>query len=170
MEDSEWLFDYAALIDTIDQFARDIESPDFAFMWTYTKSMVEAHGRAIAPPDTTEKEALAVAWSQFEDTFDDDETRAIISLAGIIAAFVSSVPEEHTASFHRALEVGFALARGFSKEDAHAQHDEWLEENPDLLSMIKEEEARNRETERQALKASLTVIDGGKSEASEDED
>ena len=151
MEDSEWLFDYAALIATIDQFGEEIDSPDFNYMWTYTKAMVQAHGQAIAPPGAPENEAMAVAWSQFEDTFDDDETRAIISLAGIIAAFVSSVPEEHTTQFHRALEVGFALARGFTEEDAHAQHDEWLEENPDLLSMLKEEEARNRETERLSL-------------------
>lgn len=169
MEDSEWLFDYAALIGTIDQFAEEIECTDFTFMWAYTKAMVSAHGRAIAPPNAPDEEALAVAWSQFEDTFDDDETRAIISLAGIIAALVSAVPDDQTAQFHRALEVGFALARGFTEEDAHAQHEEWLEDNPDLLSLIREEEARHRANSRQALKAKLKVIDGGKSISPSDE-
>ena len=163
MEDSDWLFDYKALIATIDQFAEDIESSDFNFMWAYTKTMVKAHGHAIAPPNAPEEEAMAVAWSQFEDTFDDDETRSIISLAGIIAALVSSVPDKQITNFHRALEVGFALARGFTEEDAQAQHEEWLEENPELLLLIREEEARNRESARLNLKAKLTVIDGGKS-------
>ena len=87
-----------------------------------------------------------------EDTLDDDETRAIISLAGIIAALVSAVPDDQTAQFHRALEVGFALAR-FTEEDAHAQHEEWLEDNPEMPSLIREEEARHRANSRQALKA-----------------
>ena len=125
--------------------------------------MIRAHGMAIAPEGTTEKEALAVAWSQFEDTFDDDETRSIISLAGIIAALVSAVPEDKTAQFHKALEVGFALARGFSEDDAHEQHNKWLEDNPELLSIIKAEAEIQREHELRNLKASLKVIDGGKS-------
>jgi hypothetical protein len=164
VDEPEWIFDYQALIDSINHFAKEIDSPDFIFMWKYTQKMVKAHGLAIAPPYIPEEEATAIAWSQFEDTFDDDESSSIISLAGIIAALVSTVPEANTTQFHRALEVGFARARGFSAEDAEAQHLQWLNDNPDFLSLLKEEEKRFRVKEREKLKAKFTIIDGGKTE------
>ena len=157
MEDSEWLFDYAALIGTIDQFAEEIDCTDFTFMWAYTKAMVSAHGRAIAPPNAPDEEALAVAWSQFEDTFDDDETRAIISLAGIIAALVQTIRPH---SFTEPLRLA-RLARGFTEEDAHAQHEKWLEDNPEHARSSKKKPDPS-ETPGQP-KAKYQSIEGGKS-------
>ena len=122
---TNWLFQYKDLIDTLDDFARQSENIEYQQAWIYTKAMIQAHALAIKPEDVSNEEALAVAWAQFECTFDEDEDNALLSLAGIIANLVNCVPLGQGAVFHESIEVAFARARGFSKEEAIEQHREW---------------------------------------------
>ena len=117
----KWHYDYNKLIQKMDRFALQISNTGFSQVWTYTKAMIAAHALAICTTDMTEDEAKSLAWSQFESTFDEHEDDAILSLAGIVIHLVNSVPLGKTLAFHDTIEVGFAMARGFSEAEAIAE-------------------------------------------------
>lgn len=166
---TEWTFQYNAFINSIDEFSIEHGDDDFAFAWMYTQKMVQAHGLALGG-DAPETESVAIAWSQFEDTFDDDEDGAVISLAGIIANLVGAVPIGKNAEFHRALEIGFARARGFSKEDAIQQHEKWIAEHDadyfplDRSIAIVDNELEDEKPSTRDLRSRFTLIEGGQLE------
>ena len=160
MED--WLFQYNDLISTLDDFAIQTDCVKYKEAWDYTKQMINAHALAIKPTEVSNQEALAVAWAQFECTFDEEENNALLSLAGIVANLVNSVPLGQGATFHEAIEVAFARARGFSKEEALAQHQEWIEANPEIWDSFTEEKNEARQLERDFMRSQLQVIEGGK--------
>jgi len=159
---TDWLFQYKDLIDTLDEFASQSNSIEYQQAWQYTKAMITAHAMAIKPADVTNEEALAVAWAQFECTFDEDEDKALLALAGIIANLVNCVPLGKGSAFHEAIEVAFARARGFSKEEAIAQHREWMSANPDFWTTYSEDSNEQRKADRESLRAQLQLIEGGK--------
>ena len=125
---TQWTFQFSEFIDSIDEFATEHGDEDFRFAWSYTQHMVNAHGLAIGG-DAPEQESIAIAWSQFEDTFDDDEDGSVVSLTGIIHNLFCAVPIGTNSEFLRALQIGFARARGFSKEDAIKEYEKWLTEH-----------------------------------------
>ena len=145
-----WQYDYNKLIEKVDHFALQISSRAFTEVWTYTKKMVTAHAFAIATSDMNENEALALAWSQFESTFDEHEDDAILALAGIVIHLVNTVPLGKTLLFHDTIEVGFAMARGFSEAEATAQQRRIAQEVGAFI------------TTTTPRVATLSVIDGGK--------
>ena len=157
----KWLFQYRNLIETIDEFADEHGDEEFCCAWKYTKDMVTAHGLAIKPPNTPADEAMSIAWSQFEDTFDDNEEQGIVSLAGIIAHLVTSVPVGKSQEFHLALEVGFAKARGFSTEDAIAQHQEWLQKHGSIFDddFMFTDNSKPFDQNPEQLRAQLRIVD-----------
>ena len=155
---TDWLFQYEDLISTMDDYALSTESVEYQKAWSYTKHMMKAHAFAIRPEGVTDKEALSVAWAQFESTFDEDEEQALLPLAGIIANLVNCIPFGEGAKFHEAIEVGFARARGFSKEEATLQHQEWMAANPDTWNDYTDEAP----IERRKPRPNLQLIEGGK--------
>ena len=159
---TDWLFQYKDLIDTLDEFASQSNDVEYQNAWKYTKAMITAHAQAIKPADVNNEEALAVAWAQFECTFDEDEDKALLALAGIIANLVNCVPLGQGSTFHEAIEVAFARARGFSKEEAIAQHREWMSANPDMWHTFTEDSAEQRQSDQSSLRAQLQLIEGGK--------
>lgn len=162
-----WLYQYNDLIETIDGFAKADGDEEFLNAWEYTKKMVTAHGLAIKPAEVSSSEALSIAWSQFEDTFDDEDEQGVLSLAGIIAHLVSTVPVGKNQEFHMALEVGFLRGRGFSKEDAMTQHQEWLRDNPSVFTeenlLFGDDETFTppKKLNKDELRAQLRLLDGG---------
>jgi len=112
-----WQYDHTKFIQKVDQFANQIADDAFSQTWTYTKKMISAHALAMCPESMNEEEALSLAWSQFESTFDEQDD-AILALAGIVIHLVNSVPLGKTLAFHDTIEIGFAMARGFSEEEA----------------------------------------------------
>ena len=123
-----WHYDYNRLIEIMDRFAFQISNPAFSEVWTYTKAMIAAHALAIRPANMTENEAQSLAWSQFESTFDEHEDDSILTLAGIVIHLVNSVPLGKTLAFHDTIEIGFAMARGFSESEAKAQQESIAQE------------------------------------------
>jgi hypothetical protein len=159
---TDWLFQYKELIDSLDDFALQSKNVEYQKAWRYTKAMISAHAFAIRPPDISDEEALSVAWAQFECTFDEDEDNALLSLAGIIANLVNCVPLGQGSAFHEAIEVAFARARGFSKEEAVNQHREWMAANPDAWESFSEDLEEQRRSDRETLRSQLQIIEGGK--------
>ena len=145
-----WQYDYTKLIEKMDRFALQISSAAFSQVWTYTKAMISAHALAICPNDMSEEEANSLAWSQFESTFDEHEDDAILSLAGIVIHLVNSVPLGKTLAFHDTIEVGFAMARGFSESEAIAEQKIIAQEVNAFISNA------------QIRPCALSVINGGK--------
>ena len=145
-----WQYDYNKLIEQLDHFALQISAPEFTEVWTYTKKMVTAHAFAISTSDMSEIEALSLAWSQFESTFDEHEDDAILALAGIVIHLVNTVPLGKTLLFHDTIEIGFAMARGFSKSEAMAQQRSLAQEVGAFITTV------------QPRMTTLSVIDGGK--------
>ena len=145
-----WHYDYNKLIEKMDRFALQIANGAFSQVWTYTKTMISAHALAIRPDDMSEEEATSLAWSQFESTFDEHEDEAILSLAGIVIHLVNSVPLGKTLAFHDTIEIGFAMARGFSESEAIAEQKSVAQEvNAFILNA-------------QARPCTLSVINGGR--------
>ena len=145
-----WQYEYKRLIDFLDQFSKESEVR-YQQAWSYTKHMVAAHAQAIRTQEIDLEESLALAWSQFESTFDEND-EALLSLAGIVVHLVNSVPLGQTLAFHQAVEVAFLLARGFDEDDAVHQHKKAMAQSlaafPDFkLSTVST--------------PSLKVIDGG---------
>lgn len=118
---STYTYDYNQLIHQLNQFCGRIDSPEFERAWKYTKLMVGSHGEAIRKLTGTKTDCQALAWSHFESTFDDEEHDALLALTGIVIHLVNSVPFGQTKAFHQAIEVGFSMARGFSKQEAMEQ-------------------------------------------------
>lgn len=145
-----WHYDYSKLIEKMDRFALQISNRAFSQVWTYTKAMIAAHALAIRPVGMTEDEAKSLAWSQFESTFDEHEDDAILSLAGIVIHLVNSVPLGKTLAFHDTIEIGFAMARGFSESEAIAEQKSIAQEVNAFISNA------------QIRPCSLSVINGGK--------
>ena len=145
-----WQYDYTKLIEKMDRFALQISSSAFSQAWTYTKAMISAHALAICPNDMSEEETKSLAWSQFESTFDEHEDDAILSLAGIVIHLVNSVPLGKTLAFHDTIEVGFAMARGFSETEAIAEQKIIAQEVNAFISNA------------QIRPCALSVINGGK--------
>ncbi len=117
----QWRYDYRKLHAEMDLFAQSMGDVAYSQVWTYTKKMLAAHAEAMRPEDMGFEEALALAWSQFESTFDEDDDEALLSLAGIVIHLVNTVPLGQTCAFNEAIEIGFAMARGFSKAEAVEQ-------------------------------------------------
>ena len=116
------LFDYNKILTKLDQFASYTQSEEYSQTWEYTKKMIDAHAIAICPSDLSVEEARSIAWFQFESTFEEDENRSLLSLAGIVANLVNAVPFGYTRCFHECIEIAFALARGEGEEMARIQH------------------------------------------------
>ena len=144
-----WRYDYNKLIEKMDRFALQISNTAFSQVWVYTKAMVSAHALAIRPTDMSEEEAKSLAWSQFESTFDEHEDDAILSLAGIVIHLVNSVPLGKTLAFHDTIEIGFAMARGFSEAEAIAEQKSIAQEVNAFISNAQ-------------IRPPLSVINGGK--------
>lgn len=144
-----WQYDYNKLIEKMDRFALQISHSAFSQVWTYTKKMISAHAMAIRPSDMSEDEAMSLAWSQFESTFDEHEDDAILSLAGIVIHLVNSVPLGKTLAFHDTIEVGFAMARGFSEAEAISAQKSIAQEVNAFISNAQ-------------IRPALSVINGGK--------
>ena len=157
-----WLFQYRDLLQIMDAFALSTDNVEFQQTWLYTKKMINAHAMAIRSPELPKEEALAIAWSQFEATFDEEDENALLSLAGIIANFVNSVPYGLSTKFYHTIEIGFARARGFSQEEAEEQQRERQLANPDWNFLLDEslyvEEAA---TENSSSYGTLRLIEGG---------
>ncbi len=117
----QWRYDYRKLHEEMDLFAEKIGCVAYSQVWTYTKRMVSAHAEAMRPAEMSPEDALSLAWTQFESTFDEEDDEALLSLAGIVIHLVNTVPLGQTCAFNEAIEIGFAMARGFSKEEAVAQ-------------------------------------------------
>ena len=145
-----WHYDYNKLIEKMDRFAFQISNAAFSQVWGYTKTMISAHALAIRPNDMSEEEANSLAWSQFESTFDEHEDDAILSLAGIVIHLVNSVPLGKTLAFHDTIEVGFAMARGFSESEAIAEQKSIAQEVNAFMANA------------QLRPSPLSVINGGK--------
>jgi hypothetical protein len=161
MEEQGWIFQYQFLIDKISDFAMENGDDRFRYAWTYTQKMVLAHAIAIKPDKYDNDQALSVAWSQFEDTFEADEDGSLISLTGIVGNLLASVPEGFGQEFHKALKVGFDLARGFKDEEAALHYSLWLSENPDFLSDY-ELDGPSQTQEVENLRSRFVLLDGGK--------
>ena len=121
MQSSSWTYDYQHIINQLDQFAARVNDNGFNTAWTYTKLMVAAHGNAIKTLSNSTEDCTSLAWSHFESTFDEAEEEDLLALTGIVIHLVNTVPFGQTKSFHEAIEVGFSMARGFSKEEALEQ-------------------------------------------------
>ena len=122
------LFYYNKLLAKLDLFASYTQSEEYHQTWEYTKKMIEAHAKAICPSDVSLEEARSIAWFQFESTFEEDENRSLLSLAGIVANLVNAVPFGYTRCFHECIEIAFALARGEEEEIARKQHRSHVQE------------------------------------------
>ncbi len=151
-----WQYDFPQLLEEMDTFANTLNDIAFTQTWIYTKKMIAAHAEAMRPKEMSLTEALSLAWSQFESTFDENDDDAILALAGIVIHLVNTVPLGQTRAFHDAIEIGFARARGFSKEDAQQER----------LAASQASYHQGHEFELPTFHPSnpvLTVIDGGKS-------
>lgn len=118
MQESSLPYEYQRVIEQLDQFDAVINDVTFHKAWMYTKLMVQAHGEAIRTLSNIQEDCHALAWSQFESTFDDDDDESLLALTGIVIHLVNAIPFGQTKHFHHAIEVGFAMARGFSKTEA----------------------------------------------------
>ena len=145
-----WQYDYKKLIEKMDHFALQICNPAFSQIWTYTKAMIFAHSQAIRPDGMSVEEAHSLAWGQFESTFDEHEDDAILSLAGIVIHLVNSVPLGKTLAFHDTIEIGFAMARGFSEAEAIAGQKRLAQEVGAFLSTAR------------SSSHPLSIVNGGK--------
>ena len=112
--------------------------------------MIFAHAQAIRPANMSLEEAHSLAWSQFESTFDEHEDDAILSLAGIVINLVNAVPIGKTLAFHDTIEIGFAMARGFSKSEAIDSQKRLAQELGAFISST------------QVHSCTLSVVNGGK--------
>lgn len=111
-------YEYQHIIAQLDQFDASLDDNTFHNAWMYTKLMVHAHGEVIRTLSDVQDDCSALAWSQFESTFDDDDYESLLALTGIVIHLVNAIPFGQTKHFHHAIEVGFAMARGFSKQEA----------------------------------------------------
>jgi hypothetical protein len=157
---SDWHFQYTNMINTLDVFAVQTQDKVFQETWIYTKKMIESHAIAICPSDIPKEEALSIAWSQFEATFDEDEENALLSLAGIIANFINAIPYGLSTSFYHTIEIAFARARGFSQEEAELQKSERQRVNPDWNTFVAESDGFDDVPKEEAFSA-LRLIEGG---------
>lgn len=121
MQSSSWTYDYQHIINQLDQFAHFVNDNRFNTAWTYTKLMIAAHGNAIKTLSNSTEDCASLAWSHFESTFDEAEEEDLLALTGIVIHLVNTVPFGQTKAFHEAIEIGFSMARGFSKEEALQQ-------------------------------------------------
>ena len=135
---SDWHFQYIDMLQTLDIFADQSQNKEFQQTWIYTKKMIQAHSVAISPEGLPKEEALSIAWSQFEATFDEEDENALLSLAGIIANFVNAVPYSLSTIFYHTIEIAFARARGFSLEEAELQQQERQRVTPDWNIFVDE--------------------------------
>ena len=155
-----WLFQYKDLLEIVDSFAIQTENEEFQQTWRYTKRMIHAHAEAIRPSELPKEEALAIAWAQFEATFDDEDENALLSLAGIVANLVNSVPFGLSTSFYHTIEIAFARARGFSQEEAEQLQRERQRANPDWTFFVDESLYREENTSENGY-GTLRLIEGG---------
>jgi hypothetical protein len=118
MQESLPPYEYQHVIEQLDQFDATVQDSTFHKAWLYTKLMVQAHGEAIRTLSNIQDDCTALAWSQFESTFDDDDYESLLALTGIVIHLVNAIPFGQTKHFHHAIEVGFAMARGFTKQEA----------------------------------------------------
>ena len=112
--------------------------------------MITAHAEAIRPETMNTEEACSLAWSQFESTFDEHEDDSILSLAGIVIHLVNAVPLGKTLAFHDTIELGFAMARGFSEAEAMAGQNRIAQEVGAFVSS------------KQSNLCTLSIVNGGK--------
>ena len=146
----DWQYDYKKLLQERDTFSIQMADEAFSQVWLYTKKMVNAHAEAMRPESMSHEQAISLAWSQFESTFDEQDDEAILSLAGIVIHLVNTVPLGKTRIFHDAIEIAFTMARGFSREEAIEEHQSIAQE---VNAMI---------ASPYTAPASLMVVDGGK--------
>ncbi len=151
---SKWQYEYTKLIEYLDQYSVS-QQQQYQHAWIYTKHMVEAHAQFLRSGDMPLEESLAVSWSQFESTFDENDD-ALLSLAGIVVHLVNSVPLGQTLAFHQAVEVGFLLARGFNERDAVQQHKNAMGQSQSAYPDLQITAAQTKPT--------LRVFDGGLSD------
>ena len=146
-----WQYDYKKLLQEMDDFSIQIADEAFSQVWIYTKKMIQAHAEAMRPESMPSEEALSLAWSQFESTFDEQDDEAILSLAGIVIHLVNTVPLGKTRTFHDAIEIAFTMARGFSRQEAIEEHQSIAQEVNAMIAMP------------YTSPSSLIIVDGGKS-------
>ena len=118
MQESLPPYEYQYVIEHLDQFDTMVQDATFHKAWLYTKLMVQAHGEAIRTLSNSHDDCIALAWSQFESTFDDHDYESLLALTGIVIHLVNAIPFGQTKHFHHAIEVGFSMARGFTKQEA----------------------------------------------------
>lgn len=157
---SRWLFQYRDMLQILDTFADQTDNNAFQQTWLYTKRMINAHALAICPPELPKDEAMAIAWSQFEATFDEEDENALLSLAGIIANLVNSVPYGLSTEFYHTIEIAFARARGFSQEEAELQQRERQLANPDWTFFV-DEPPYYDDVVQETCYGALRLIEGG---------
>ena len=155
-----WLFQYRDMLQILDSFAKKTDDEAFQQTWLYTKKMIHAHALAICPAELPKEEALAIAWSQFEATFDEEDENALLSLAGIVANLVHSVPYGLSTEFYHTIEIAFTRARGFSQEEAEQQQRERQRANPDWTFFV-DEPLYQDEVVQDNRYGSLRLIEGG---------
>jgi|GEM_PF-6469143 len=146
-----WQYDYKKLLQEMDTFSIQIADEAFSQVWLYTKKMIQAHAEAMRPELMSHEEALSLAWSQFESTFDEQDDEAILSLAGIVIHLVNTVPLGKTRIFHDAIEIAFTMARGFSREEAIEEHQSIVQEVNAMMASP------------YTSSTSLMIVEGGKS-------
>ena len=155
-----WLFQHRELIKMVDAFVLQTNNEEFQQTWRYTKRMVGAHALASCPPGMPKEEALSLAWSQFEATFDEEDENALLSLAGIVANFVNAVPYGLSTEFYHTIEIAFSRARGFTQAEAEQQQKERLLATPSW-SFFVDEVHYTDEIHREKGFGSLRLIEGG---------
>jgi hypothetical protein len=130
---STWMYEYRKLIHEIDTMQVNIGTTYSVTAWDKIKRRMTAIARQWTQedPSTTFELSLASAWLLWEDRLSTDnppQDEDDIRVGELADLFVSSSPEGSAGEWGYTLEIAFALARGFTREEAIDQQEAFLHE------------------------------------------
>jgi hypothetical protein len=131
---------YKEFLQVVDTTIGMLDSPKLEELWHITKEDVKTFSDKIAIDESVSAEGLYyLIWSRWEDLFtaghdmmaeyDEDEEELMVFEAPLMMAvleFKQGCPDHLWPVVHHAVEVGFGVARGFTKAEATAQQDEFI--------------------------------------------
>ena len=158
-------FQHKKLVKTVDDHVAREKDDYFSFVWSYVKTMVEAHAKFIRTEGESLDSARSRAWSEFEDACSEDQDELgplEVIFEACLRSYASACPRWGEAHFW--LEVGFAKARGFTEKEGMDQQYDWLSHEGGYAKYYGEPDPRQKKKTKPKpkRKTRLKVVKGGK--------
>ena len=147
---------YKEFLHEVDVSVAEIGNKKLSDLWSVTKADVSAFAEMIAKEEEVSANGMYyLVWSRWEDLFSGEEEVMDWEAALImnVVEFKQGCPDHLWPVLHYAVEVGFARARGFTREEARTQQNEFITKHGGWEAFY--------HPQNEGL-GFLTVIEGGK--------